>query len=155
MLVVDGRLVVLSEDGEVVLVQPDPAAYREIARYRALSGKCWNAPAFSDGRLYVRSTLEAVCLDVAGARPTSLKLESLPLAGGGAFRLRVSDADGGVLPPDALDGVEVLASPDPAQPLVQWATLSLTPVAVPGGFELEDRQSTNLARRFYLLRQGD
>jgi len=28
--------------------------------------KCWTTPALSDGRLYVRSTKEAACLDLSG-----------------------------------------------------------------------------------------
>jgi outer membrane protein assembly factor BamB len=29
---------------------------------KAVSGKCWSTPAFSNGRVYVRSTTEGVCL---------------------------------------------------------------------------------------------
>src|SRR5213593_2428128 len=66
VLMVSGKLLALSESGDVVLIEPTPAAFTEIARYRALDGshssiarlpvKCWNAPALSNGRLYVRST---------------------------------------------------------------------------------------------------
>lgn len=63
VLAVDGKILALSETGEIVLIEAKPEAYTELARYRALQGKCWNVPAFSDGRLYVRSTLEGVCLD--------------------------------------------------------------------------------------------
>jgi outer membrane protein assembly factor BamB len=66
---VDDKLLVLSADGELALVEPDPTAYREIARHRALNGKCWNTPAVSNGRIYVRSTLEVAALDVAETPP--------------------------------------------------------------------------------------
>ena len=65
-ILVGETLVVLSDAGEVVLVQPDPAAYRELARADVLDGKCWSSPAHSDGALYVRSTREGARLDLSG-----------------------------------------------------------------------------------------
>jgi outer membrane protein assembly factor BamB len=59
------NLVALSDDGQVVLVEATPAGYKELARTKAISGKCWSTPALSNGRLYVRSTKESACLDVA------------------------------------------------------------------------------------------
>ncbi|MBI4658085.1 MAG: PQQ-binding-like beta-propeller repeat protein [Verrucomicrobia bacterium] len=67
VLVVDGKILAASEDGQLVLLDPNPNAYTELARYRALQGKTWNVPAISGGRIYFRSTTEAVCLDVAAA----------------------------------------------------------------------------------------
>src|SRR5207245_2256682 len=77
VLFVTGHVLVLTEDGQLLLVKPAPAAYTEVARYQALDGssnsipglavRCWNVPAISNGRIYVRSTTEAVCLDVAVA----------------------------------------------------------------------------------------
>jgi outer membrane protein assembly factor BamB len=58
-------LVALSDDGQVVLVEATPVAYKEVARTKAVAGKCWSTPALSNGRLYVRSTKESACLDVA------------------------------------------------------------------------------------------
>lgn len=59
-------LVALADDGEVVLVQATPAGYKELARAKAINGKCWSTPALSDGRLFVRSTKESACLDLGG-----------------------------------------------------------------------------------------
>lgn len=61
-------LIALSDDGQVVLVEPTPAGYKELARTKAVAGKCWSTPALSDGRLYVRSTKEGVCLDLSEAK---------------------------------------------------------------------------------------
>jgi hypothetical protein len=44
-------------------VEATPESYKEIARAKAVNGKCWSTPALSDGRIYVRSTTEAACLD--------------------------------------------------------------------------------------------
>ncbi len=75
LILVNTNLVVLTEDGQLVLVQPTPSAYHELARYQAFQfsadapGKCWNSPAFSNGRIYARSTRGAISLDVLGALP--------------------------------------------------------------------------------------
>jgi outer membrane protein assembly factor BamB len=60
-------LVALNDRGEVVLVDPQPAAYKELARVKAVDGKCWNHPTVSGGRIFARSTQEGVCLDVTPA----------------------------------------------------------------------------------------
>jgi outer membrane protein assembly factor BamB len=59
-----GVLVALTDRGEVVLVEPQTAGYRELARFAAIAGKCWNHPTVTAGRIFVRSTREGACLDV-------------------------------------------------------------------------------------------
>ncbi|MCA9248550.1 MAG: PQQ-binding-like beta-propeller repeat protein [Planctomycetales bacterium] len=63
-ILVGDKLVVLSDAGDVVLVDAKANAYHELGRVQALKGKCWSTPAYSDGRIYVRSTEEAACLVV-------------------------------------------------------------------------------------------
>ena len=63
---VGDHLVILGEDGQIVLVDASPKGYNEAARMQPLQYKCWNMPVVSDGKLYARSTTEAVCLDVSG-----------------------------------------------------------------------------------------
>ncbi len=58
-------LLILSEKGEVALVQPAPDARHEVARMQAIQGKTWNHPVVSRGRLYVRNGEEAACYEVA------------------------------------------------------------------------------------------
>lgn len=64
-VLVDGSVVTLAENGDLVVVEATPASYKETARHKAVGGKCWNNVAVSDGRIYARSTKEGVCLDVA------------------------------------------------------------------------------------------
>ena len=66
VILVGDKIVALTDDGRVVIVEATPAGYKEIARFKAITGKCWSTPALSDGRLYVRSTKEGACLDVSG-----------------------------------------------------------------------------------------
>ena len=60
------RLVVVSDQGSVLLVEATPEAYRELGSLQTLGGKSWTAPSFSRGRLYVRNLTEAACLDFGG-----------------------------------------------------------------------------------------
>ena len=60
------KVIALSDAGELVLFAADPAGYKELARAKILEGKCWTTPVLSDGRIYARSTREAVCLAVGG-----------------------------------------------------------------------------------------
>lgn len=54
-------LLIMAENGEVVLVQASPEAPRELTRFRALPGKTWNPPALAGRNLLVRNDLEAAC----------------------------------------------------------------------------------------------
>jgi outer membrane protein assembly factor BamB len=48
-------LLVLSDRGDVALVEADPFSFAEIARFSAIEGKTWNHPVIADGTLYVRN----------------------------------------------------------------------------------------------------
>jgi outer membrane protein assembly factor BamB len=48
-------LVVVTDEGEVVLVAADPNEPKELGRFQALEGKTWNHPVIAHGRLYVRN----------------------------------------------------------------------------------------------------
>src|SRR5262245_1995128 len=61
ILVADGMLLVLSEGGELVLVEPTSSGYREKARAEVLSGPVRAHPALSGGRLYARDSKKLVC----------------------------------------------------------------------------------------------
>jgi outer membrane protein assembly factor BamB len=63
---VGDRLLALSDTGDLVAIEATPAAYKEVARMKAVDGKCWSTPAFSNGRAYVRSTKTGACLEAGG-----------------------------------------------------------------------------------------
>jgi outer membrane protein assembly factor BamB len=57
-------LLVLSEAGEVVLVDATPERFNERTRFKALTGKTWNHPVIAYGKLFVRNAEEAVCYEL-------------------------------------------------------------------------------------------
>ena len=64
VLLADGHLIVLTEDGDLVLVRATPEKHDEIARFSALSGKTWNHPALAEGRLLVRNEQQMAAFDL-------------------------------------------------------------------------------------------
>lgn len=66
LLYADGRLIVFTENGELVLVEPRNDGYAVRGRYRVFPGShsTWALPALANGRLYVRNDRELVCLDL-------------------------------------------------------------------------------------------
>jgi len=68
LIAADGKLIAAKTDGELLLVDPDPAAFRILARCRPFGGNPAGAlralPALADGRLYLRDDRRLVCLAV-------------------------------------------------------------------------------------------
>ena len=64
LLLAGDRLVVLTEDGELVLVRATPERHEELASFEAISGKTWNHPAITDGLLLVRNLREMAAFDL-------------------------------------------------------------------------------------------
>ena len=64
LIYADGRLFVLSEGGELLLVEATPAAYKEKASFRVADAKHWTAPTLYDGKLYVRNERDLFCFKV-------------------------------------------------------------------------------------------
>tara|TARA_B100001971_G_scaffold54932_1_gene50045 strand:+ start:56 stop:250 length:195 start_codon:yes stop_codon:yes gene_type:complete len=47
-----------------MLVAGNPSAYKELARFNAVSGKCWSAPVVANGSICSISKKERVCFQV-------------------------------------------------------------------------------------------
>lgn len=58
-------LLVLSEKGEVALVETNPESHVQKAKFQALEGKTWNHPVIAHGKLFVRNGAEAACYSLA------------------------------------------------------------------------------------------
>jgi outer membrane protein assembly factor BamB len=59
----DGKLLMLEEAGSLVLIDPSPKEYRELARSK-ICGETWAHPALANGRLYVRDGKELLCVQL-------------------------------------------------------------------------------------------
>jgi outer membrane protein assembly factor BamB len=74
LIAANGKLIVLSEKGELVIAEASPKAFQPIARAQVLGGKCWTAPVLSNGRIYGRNAQGTlVCLDVKASPATASK----------------------------------------------------------------------------------
>ena len=59
----NNKLLVHSDSGELILLQPDAKEYRELAKAK-VCGPTWAHPALANGRLYVRDEKELVCIEL-------------------------------------------------------------------------------------------
>ncbi len=64
MILVEDLLLVQTEHGEMVLVEPSPEELRELGRLRLFDGKLWNSPALVGQYLLVRNDREAALFEL-------------------------------------------------------------------------------------------
>jgi outer membrane protein assembly factor BamB len=67
LMLADGKLIILSEDGKLVVAEASPERFKELASAQILMGKCWTVPVLANGRIYARNAAgRLVCVDVRG-----------------------------------------------------------------------------------------
>ena len=64
VMLADGHLIVVTEDGNLALVRATPESHQEIVRFPVLDGKTWNHPAMAGGILVVRNLAEMAAFDL-------------------------------------------------------------------------------------------
>jgi len=57
------KILMLEEEGALVMIEPEVKGYREIARAK-ICGNTWAHPALSEGRIYIRDSKELICVQV-------------------------------------------------------------------------------------------
>ena len=130
LILVNTNLLVLTETGQLVVVQPTPSAYTELTRYQAFQfsatapGKCWNSPSFSNGRIYARGTLGGIALNVAGSTSSPLKLLTPQFLSSTQLQLAVSTVDGTPIDSNRLAKIEVHATNSLGVPALLWPKLT-------------------------------
>ena len=55
LLIAGRHIIALTDQGEAVVVEADPAQFTETARAKVLSGRCWVNPVLAHGRLYCKN----------------------------------------------------------------------------------------------------
>jgi outer membrane protein assembly factor BamB len=55
LIAADGKLIVLSDRGDLVIAEASPAKFTAISRTPVLGGKCWTAPSLARGLVYCRN----------------------------------------------------------------------------------------------------
>ena len=56
LIAVGGKLLVLTEIGDLVLVEASPDGYKELGSAHVIEGRAFTAPVFANGRVYARNT---------------------------------------------------------------------------------------------------
>ena len=56
LIVADGKLIIVTQSGDLIVAKASPEKYQELARAHPLAGTFWTAPVLCDGRLYLRNT---------------------------------------------------------------------------------------------------
>jgi outer membrane protein assembly factor BamB len=61
----DDKLLLLSDLGDLILLDPSPKGYKELARSKVVDKEqIWAHPALSDGRVYLRDEKDLICLQL-------------------------------------------------------------------------------------------
>jgi outer membrane protein assembly factor BamB len=63
-LAVGGLILLMSEKGELVLIDPSPDKLVELGRFRVFEDKTWNPPALAGNYLFLRNDKEAACVQL-------------------------------------------------------------------------------------------
>ncbi len=67
LMCADGKLIILSEKGMLIIAQADPEKFEAVSQAQILKGKCWTVPVLSGGHIYARNARgDLVCVDVSG-----------------------------------------------------------------------------------------
>ena len=67
LMAADGKLIVLSDQGELVVAEASAERFRPLAQAQVLGGKCWTVPVLAGGRIWCRNAAGTlVCLEVSG-----------------------------------------------------------------------------------------
>lgn len=67
LMAADGKLIVLSATGELLVAPASPNGFEPMDRAQVLNGKCWTVPVLANGRIYCRNANgDLVSVDVGG-----------------------------------------------------------------------------------------
>lgn len=66
LIISNGKLIILTHDGTLIIAKATPEGYQELARHDGLGKRTWSPPLLHKGRLYLRDADgTATCLDLS------------------------------------------------------------------------------------------
>jgi len=66
VIAAEGKLIIVSETGELVIAEASPEAFKPLARAQVLGGRCWTPPALANGRIYCRNARgDLICVEAS------------------------------------------------------------------------------------------
>ena len=66
LMLADGKLIVLSDEGEIVIALASSKEFKPTGRFKAVDGLCWTVPVLSNGKIYCRTAKgEFAAVDVS------------------------------------------------------------------------------------------
>jgi hypothetical protein len=153
-LLVDNHLLTLTERGDLVLFRPETNAYTEVARLQAITNyngnfnKCWNVPAVCDGRVYLRSTVQAACFDLA---LPDLRLDPPQPLDSNRLQLTVRTTNGAPVDAVRLAGLAVQATTNLSLAVTQWTKLTNELRLTNGAVQIENVDASGDPRRYFIV----
>jgi len=65
LMIADGKLLILTEDGDLVLADANSKSFKEISRSKFLTGRCWTVPVLANGKIFGRNASgKLVCAEL-------------------------------------------------------------------------------------------
>ncbi len=151
VLAVQDKILVLSDTGELLLVQPNPQALTIVSRFQAVAGKCWNSPAVADGMLYVRSTQQGACYDLSDPAPPRLRVSATWVAQG--LQLALMAEDGSDISAGRLSKIQVRTATSLLLDISQWEALT-SGISITNGFIQITNLNGALPQQFFILSEA-
>jgi len=137
-----------------VLIRPETNAYTEIARLQAITNyngnanKCWNVPAVCDGRVYLRSTAQAACFDLA---LPDLRLDPPQALDANCLQLTVRTTNNAPLNAARVASLAVQTATNLSLALTQWTRLTNELRLTNGAAQTEHVEAGREGWRYFIV----
>ena len=155
-ILVDDNLVALTERGALVLIKPNTNAYTELARFTAIpnysdpTNKCWNGPAVSDGKLFIRSTAYVASFDLS---VPALQMDAPKFTAPNALDLFIRTVTGAAVSSNRLTNLEVRVTTNLSLAVTQWSKLTNSLVLTGGVVRMPNVATGTQTQRFFIVNE--